>query len=486
MLSALLSLLLIPLLVAADGCIFIPDYAEYVYSPSQKAAIIWDGSKETMILSVKMTMDRPENVAWVVPLPSRTKPEITEGDEEIFYEITRLLSPPPKSRGWGSLMTGNLQDLEGVEVLEEKKIDIYDIAILRATDASVLVDWLNENSYTTPDEAIPTLQYYVDREDFYFIANRVNVSNKYAGMVFTENDINCAGAFTEEIGSWYMYDTDYAEYIERTINETHSRMPQYLRNAGCDKASADAVKVLYQLKSGISTPLKMEFEPEEPFYPMKMTSINPGSMKVNVYVFSGNYLKDKSGLMGIDKMTQVNTAIKESLGLVNENFLTALTFDDDTSKMVEDSVFEAAAYNPARDPYYVSPQEMVMGAVLLVVMLLFYAGFLVYYIVAPAFLLGLGAGWSGRWVAEKRKTMQLRYFPLAVLVIAEALYILTFSYLHPGFFTFLLPVIGLNLFGFYSLGWKRGAWKWILAAAAISLTMLGLFWLLSLLYTYIF
>lgn len=478
LLSVILSTLFIPFLVAADGAIFIPDYAEYVYSPSQKAAIIWDGSKETIILSVKMTMDRPENLAWVVPLPSSSKPEIAEGDGEIFYEIMRLLSPPPKSGDWGSFihgMSGNLQGSEGVEVLEEKKIDIYDIAILRATDADVLVDWLNKNGYSIPDKAIPTLQHYADQNDFYFIANKVNVSNKYAGMSFTDNDISCADAFVDEKMPWYWYDIGYAErYIEDNID--------YI----CDNASAEAVKVLYQLKSGIATPLKMEFEPGEPFYPMKMTSINPGIINVKVYIFSNSYLKDSSGLMKTDKMTQANPALSESLGLVNENFLTALTFDDDTSKMTEDSVFEPVAYEPLKDPYYVSPQEMLMNAVLFMTMLLFYAGMMIYYIAAPAFLLGLGAGFLGRRLENKRKNKNLRYVPLIILIIAEAILTLLFPHLRPVLLEFIMPFICINLFGFYSVGWKRGPLKWIAAAVAVSLAMLVLFWLLSFSYSFIF
>ncbi|NIO37089.1 DUF2330 domain-containing protein, partial [Candidatus Bathyarchaeota archaeon] len=54
-----------------------------------------------------------------------------------------------------------------------KKVDIYDVAILKATNATALVGWLNENGYTVPESAVPVLQEYCDKEDFYFIANKI-------------------------------------------------------------------------------------------------------------------------------------------------------------------------------------------------------------------------------------------------------------------------------------------------------------------------
>ena len=47
----------IPQAALADGGMFIPpDYTKHVYAPSQKAVIIWDGTKETMILSTTETI----------------------------------------------------------------------------------------------------------------------------------------------------------------------------------------------------------------------------------------------------------------------------------------------------------------------------------------------------------------------------------------------------------------------------------------------
>ncbi len=95
----LIAICLLPLTIA-DGGVFVPDYSE-VYAPSQKAAIFWDGTTETMILSTKISVDNLTNLAWVVPIPSKVKPEVDEGDIQIFYDLTDLFNPIDNSKGWG-------------------------------------------------------------------------------------------------------------------------------------------------------------------------------------------------------------------------------------------------------------------------------------------------------------------------------------------------------------------------------------------------
>jgi len=158
--AAMIALSAMPQGAAADGGMWMRDFSKYVYAPSQKAAIIWDGFKETLILSTKIAMDEPQDVAWVVPIQSSTKPEVTKGNIKVFFTISGLLNPAPKGRGYGlfDAMSGGTPEDQGVEVLEEKSVDIYDIAILRATSADVLVDWLNDNGYSTDDANIPAKQ----------------------------------------------------------------------------------------------------------------------------------------------------------------------------------------------------------------------------------------------------------------------------------------------------------------------------------------
>ncbi len=345
----LIAICLLPLTIA-DGCVFIPDYSE-VYAPSQKAAIFWDGTTETMILSTKISVDNLTNLAWVVPIPSKVKPEVDEGDIQIFYELTDLFNPIDTSKGWGlGVMDGGMRN-QGIQVIETKKVDIYDITILKATDASVLVDWLNENGYNTPETAIPILQDYCDRGDFYFIANKINLTNKYENLKITNMDRICAEAIS--IPDYLIEDEYLEEYIKYWLEyETE-----------CENASSSAIKILYELKQGISTPLKFTFQPEKPFYPMKISSINDGDTEVKVYVFSETPVEDERNVLSTAKMTPLTNSLKDKYNLTNEKYITQLTYDGDLKDLKEDSYFASTKYNSDLDPNYISLNEKIRNLV---------------------------------------------------------------------------------------------------------------------------
>ena len=434
---------------------FIPRYDEYVYAPSQKAAIVWDGTTETMILSTKITMEQPQDVAWVVPIQSKEKPEVSAGDIGIFYNITLLLSPAPRSKGWLSTGFGGMSNELGldssVEILEEKKVDIYDIAILRATNASVLLDWLNSNGFSTSNDAEPILDYYVNQDDFYFIANRINLENVYSNFSYTQNDSICTDMIIDkyQMGYWYRLDT------ESLIDELFSDyMPKSLMYA-CANVSLESVKVLYDLRSGISTPLKIVFEPSRPFYPMKMTSLNDGDLIANVYFFSTSFYNDSSSIMLIDKMVQVNENLKKQLGLTNELYLTSMTFAGDTKELTTDSIFVSAQYDPSKDPYYVDPMETIVSTFGIIIIV----PFLILYL-WPIFLLPLLLGGIVGWLLKSRNR-NVKLIALAGILVSE--FIVLFALF--GIRVVLLPFIligAITCVGFAATILKLKMWKRVL------------------------
>lgn len=296
---AVVGFALVPSSVLADGGVFLDYYRYAVYLPEQKAAIFWDGTNETLILSTKIRSEDLTNMAWVVPIPSKTKPEIEEGDIYIFYQLAEIFTEY-KGKGYsdpsfdplaivpfglglvGSLSSAiiyvvrkqrNLLYLSvffasmslvsfvwlvmymgsmagtftstgdgGVEPIEIKKVDVYDVATLKATNATALVGWLNDNGYAVPESAVPILQDYCDKDDYYFIANRINLEDRYT--------------------------TD----TERS-------------------------KVLDELRDGIATPLRITFQPDEPFYPMRISSINDGRTDISVFVIAPSIVEDKSWIL---------------------------------------------------------------------------------------------------------------------------------------------------------------------------------------------
>ena len=432
--------------VLADG-MMIPVYKPFsqVTAPDQKAIVIWDGFKETIILSSKIEMYENDSVAWVVPIKSSTVPEVSEGNINVFYDIAEYLSPPSRTPiyiGSYSLRSiFGLEDDSQVEVIEESKVDIYDIAILRATNATVLVDWLNENGYETPENAIPVLQYYADQDDFYFIANRINISNVYGDINFTANDRSCAVLLLSDYQHYRQYAPGYSYSSSVTPDDyLTAALGSGLLPSSCDVASWTAITLLFNLENGIATPLKIEFNPDGPFYPMKMTSVNSGRLNADVYFFSNSFFNDSSGIMNLRKMAMSSFEIAQELGLTSEFFLTSFNFNGYSTTLTEDSVFSVTLYDPSKDPYYVSLGELLAPVTLPILAGLIY-GWLVIF-------LPLAAGYVVSWIS-RNKEREAKFVVFVAQIIVQ------------------ICIIAISLFLFY-LGGRSYSMNYITAPLMLS------------------
>jgi len=158
--------------VYADGW-HLSDYQLHMEEPNQKAVISWDGQTEIMILSSAVKSNDISNFAWVIPIQSYSKPKVTAGNISIFKDLVRYFEKEKPDYDSRFLAGG------GVEVLESKEIDVYDITILKAIDSTDLISWLNNNGYKVPEEAKPILDKYVSKGDYYFIANKIDLKNKF-------------------------------------------------------------------------------------------------------------------------------------------------------------------------------------------------------------------------------------------------------------------------------------------------------------------
>lgn len=73
---------LIPVVTKADGgvtfSVDIETPEEEINIPSQKAVIIWDGENEILSLSTGMKASELTDLAWIVPISSKGKPEVGE------------------------------------------------------------------------------------------------------------------------------------------------------------------------------------------------------------------------------------------------------------------------------------------------------------------------------------------------------------------------------------------------------------------------
>jgi hypothetical protein len=172
------AVLVLPLTALADGVIFPPsDY--WMRETDQKAVIFYDKNVETMVISI-VFRGNAENFSWIVPTPSR--PEVEKSTDELFTALEKLTLPqydyrmmPPYS---GVAEEGAMGG--GVNVVETKKVEYYDIAVLEADDPEALTKWLKENKYQFPEEGKYLLDDYINNK-WYFTAVKIDTKSLSPG-----------------------------------------------------------------------------------------------------------------------------------------------------------------------------------------------------------------------------------------------------------------------------------------------------------------
>ena len=223
-----LILLFTPIVALADGMI-IPR-PNYKISETDQKAVIWhDGKTETLIVSITFKGDSSE-FAWIIPVPA--KPDVEAGVDELFVSLDQLTRPvysKTEPLPFGSLGLGTKEaERTTVTVIETKKVDIYDIAVLTAKDTSDLRKWLEDNGYTYPENREHLLKSYVNK-DWYFVAAKVSTEN---------------------------------------------------------------LPLSYGLRTGHATPLKITFESEKIIYPLKISGMESSTTNTSNKVIAAHSFED--------------------------------------------------------------------------------------------------------------------------------------------------------------------------------------------------
>lgn len=143
-------------------------YAGDISEPVQKAFILYNKGVEYLVLQVSYKGSAAE-FAWLVPTPSR--PEVTKVDYPVFHHLHRVTAPlvkywfdaDQKLRSWGgrSLKAAGAPLALDVDVLEEKQVGVYDIAVLKAGNENDLLQWLKQNNYQITPKLAPVLADYI-------------------------------------------------------------------------------------------------------------------------------------------------------------------------------------------------------------------------------------------------------------------------------------------------------------------------------------
>jgi hypothetical protein len=130
----LLSILLIPLTIKADGG-YIPLIDVNVWAPGQKAVIAWNGTREILILSLDVYADSDSKVLKIIPLPSYPI-RIEEGDTEIFEELNEFLYEYARS------ITAYTET--GAFIVLYKVIGPHNITVIEANSVEDFINWAEE------------------------------------------------------------------------------------------------------------------------------------------------------------------------------------------------------------------------------------------------------------------------------------------------------------------------------------------------------
>ncbi len=177
--------------VVADGTLFPDSMYRDLYESAQKAVILHGNSTgnytEHLILSVSFEGDA-EDFAWVIPVPSI--PEIAVTDAELFWELSDLTAIEAPGGGGGFYCFGGAAPPppDGVDVIEEEVVGPYATAILSATNATALADWLNANGYIFPEEGEQIISEYIEKE-WYFVATKIEAVQEGTGQALAEGAI---------------------------------------------------------------------------------------------------------------------------------------------------------------------------------------------------------------------------------------------------------------------------------------------------------
>ena len=176
----------------ADGVFFPTDVEQMgnsAESPNQRAIIIHDGQKETMIVQVKYS-GNIRDFAWVVPLASLPDDNSVQVESDSIFSLLHDLTQPKVylinvskyGRGGDGEPGKDGEETEEinsaqVQVWQNLAVGPYEVNIISGTSTQALRDWLNNNGYKYSPTADAILDYYIQK-NWYFLATKVNVESQ--------------------------------------------------------------------------------------------------------------------------------------------------------------------------------------------------------------------------------------------------------------------------------------------------------------------
>lgn len=135
--------------VESIACCAVASVYNHVVNASQTVIMIWDKKQQTQHFIRKADFKTDaKDIGFLVPSPSR--PQLEESGNEAFNYLEKITSPVQSYGGsfpLGCSAAPPAPRLEGVTVIEEKRVAGYDATVLTARSGDDLVNWLKQNGY---------------------------------------------------------------------------------------------------------------------------------------------------------------------------------------------------------------------------------------------------------------------------------------------------------------------------------------------------
>ncbi|MGA2747357.1 MAG: DUF2330 domain-containing protein [Verrucomicrobiota bacterium] len=225
----------------ADGCfVFHWNKQKDINEPTQKAIILHDKGREDMVLQVKYE-GPAEEFGWLIPVPGL--PEVRKGSMDCFYELSRLTQRSFGRMGSASAgMSRGMGEDAGVNVIKVETVGAYEVAVLSATNAVSLGEWLEAHHFAFPKEKQDVLDGYIKKQ-WYFVAAKIDPTQE--GFV-----------------------------MQRSLPKKEPDRPTI------------SPSIRKQLANGELHPLVISFPSERCVFPLAISAVNGKSSEISLYVLS--------------------------------------------------------------------------------------------------------------------------------------------------------------------------------------------------------
>ena len=154
----------------ARSCCPAPPSGKPVVNADQTVILLWDPATRTQHFIRKASFKSDaDDFGFLVPSPS--KPELAESGNEAFPILQKLTEPEIRTatrrRGGGGCGCADKSAMpmasapDAVNVLDRKVVAGFDAAVLEATSAKALTDWLKEHGYAYSPEIAAWAEPYI-------------------------------------------------------------------------------------------------------------------------------------------------------------------------------------------------------------------------------------------------------------------------------------------------------------------------------------